>query len=162
MFVQNFILHKIKDQSGKLMRFSFVFSLIFQNPTLCPHTSILTNYSLLVALKAKYQNDPNKVKKCHMFQVIEMFQARGISKYFCTGLKEHTVVWQCLFGTFLLKQHFIFILVGTKSNTIPSPIPPWSDIKIENPSCRYLYSQALQFEDRIPSKTVIKHDKSFK
>ena len=69
----------------------FVFSLIFQNPTLFRHTSILTNYFLLVTLKAKYQNDPNKVKKCHMFQVIEIFQARGISKYFLTGLKEHTV-----------------------------------------------------------------------
>ena len=42
-------------------------------------------------LKAKYQNDPNKVKECHMFQVIEIFQARGICKYFLTGLKEHTV-----------------------------------------------------------------------
>ena len=75
------------------MRFSFVFSLIFQNPTLFRHTSILTNYLLLVTLKAKYQNDPNKVKKCHMFQVIEIFQARGISKYFLTGLKEHTVLY---------------------------------------------------------------------
>ena len=45
----------------------------------------------LVTLKAKYQNDPNNVKKCHMFQVIEIVQARGISKYFLTGLKEHTV-----------------------------------------------------------------------
>ena len=44
-----------------------------------------------VTLKAKYQNDPNKVKKCNMFQVIEIVQARGISKYFLTGLKEHTV-----------------------------------------------------------------------
>ena len=43
-------------------------------------------------LRAKYQNDPNNVKKCHMFQVIEIVQARGISKYFLTGLKEHTVV----------------------------------------------------------------------
>ena len=75
------------------MRFSFVFSLIFQIPTLFPHTSNLTNYFLLVTLKAKYQNDPNKVKKCHMFQVIEIFQAREISKYFLTGLKEHTVVF---------------------------------------------------------------------
>ena len=47
---------------------------------------------LLVTLKAKYQNDPHKVKKCHMFQVIEIFQAQGISKYFLTGLKEHTVL----------------------------------------------------------------------
>ena len=30
-----------------------------------------------------------------MFQVIEMVQARGISKYFLTELKEHTV-----FGAF--------------------------------------------------------------
>ena len=27
-----------------------------------------------------------------MFQVIEICQARGISKYFLTGIKEHTVV----------------------------------------------------------------------
>ena len=42
-------------------------------------------------LKAKYKIDLNKVIKCHMFQVIEILQARGISKYFLTGLKEHTV-----------------------------------------------------------------------
>ena len=47
---------------------------------------------MLVTLKAKYQNDPNKVKKCQMFQVIEIFQAREISKFFLTGLKERTVV----------------------------------------------------------------------
>ena len=44
-------------------------------------------------LKDKYQNDPNKLKKCHMFQVIEIVQAQGISKYFLTELKEHTVPW---------------------------------------------------------------------
>ena len=47
---------------------------------------------LLVTLKAKYQNDPNNVKKCHMFQVIEIFQARGISRYLLTGLKEHMYI----------------------------------------------------------------------
>ena len=73
------------------MRFSFVFSHIFKNRTFIPNTSILTNFFFLVTLKAKYQNDPNNVKKCHIFQVIEIVQARGISKYFLTGLKEHTV-----------------------------------------------------------------------
>ena len=80
------------------MRFSFVFSLIFKNRTFFPHTSILTKNVFLVTLKAKYQNDPNNVKKCHMFQVIEICQARGISTYFLTGLKEHTV------GTIKLKS----------------------------------------------------------
>ena len=36
-------------------------------------------------------NDPNKVKKCHMFQVIEIFQAREISKYFLPPIKKHTL-----------------------------------------------------------------------
>ena len=45
--------------------------------------------------KSQISNDPNNVKKCHMFQVIEIVQARGISKYFLTGLKEHTVCYQC-------------------------------------------------------------------
>ena len=74
------------------MRFSFVFSLIFKNRTFIPHATILTKNVFLVNLKAKYQNDPNNVKKCHMFQVREIVQARGISKYFSTGLKEHTVL----------------------------------------------------------------------
>ena len=34
---------------------------------------------------------PKNVKICHMFEVIEIVQAGGISKYFLTGLKEHTV-----------------------------------------------------------------------
>ena len=45
----------------------------------------------MAILKAKYQNDPNKVKECHMFQVIEIFQAKGISKYFLTPTKKHIV-----------------------------------------------------------------------
>ena len=48
---------------------------------------------VLVILKAKYQNDPNKVKKSHMFQVTGIILARGINKYFLTGLKEHTVFY---------------------------------------------------------------------
>ena len=73
------------------MRFSFVCLLIFKNRTFYTHTSIMKKNVSLVTLKAKYQNDQNNVKKCHMFQVKEIFQARGISKYFLTGLKEHTV-----------------------------------------------------------------------
>ena len=45
----------------------------------------------LLTLKAKYQNDQNKLKKRHMFQVVEIFQAQGISKYFLTSTKKHTV-----------------------------------------------------------------------
>ena len=71
--------------------FPFLFSLIFKNLTFFPHSSILTKKVLLVTLKAKYQNDPNKVKKCHMVQVIEIFQAQEISKYFLTAIKKHTV-----------------------------------------------------------------------
>ena len=73
------------------MRFSFVFSLIFKNRTFFPNISILTKNVFLDTLKAKYQNDPNKVKKCHMFQVIEVFQARGICNYLLTATKKHTV-----------------------------------------------------------------------
>ena len=84
------------------MRISFVFSLIFKNRTFFPHSSILTKNVFLVTLKAKYQNDPNKVKKCHMFQVKGITLATGINKYFLTGLKEHTVftLWN-IFETFI-------------------------------------------------------------
>ena len=34
-------------------------------------------YVFLVTSKAKYQNDPNKVKKCHMFQVKGVTLAQG-------------------------------------------------------------------------------------
>ena len=47
----------------------------------------------LVNLKAKYQNDPNTVKRCQMFHVTEIFLEREIYKYFLTGLKEHTVCY---------------------------------------------------------------------
>ena len=64
------------------MRFSFEFSLIFQNRTFIPHSSILTKNDFLVTVKAKYQNDPNNVKKCRMFQVIKIVQAQGIINTF--------------------------------------------------------------------------------
>ena len=73
------------------MRFSFAFSLIFKNRTFFPNTLILIKNAFLVTLKAKYKNDPNKVKKCHMFQVKEIFQARGTSKYVLTPTKNHNV-----------------------------------------------------------------------
>ena len=56
-----------------------------------PHASIFMKYFFLVNLKAKYQNDPNKVKKFHKFYVTGIFQDRGIYKNFLTGLKERTV-----------------------------------------------------------------------
>ena len=89
---------------GKYKISSFVFSLIFKSQTFFPHTSILTKNDFLVTLRAKYKNDPNNMKKCHMFQVIEISQARGISKYFLTGLKEHTVE-----GYFSYKEVYLSI-----------------------------------------------------
>ena len=73
------------------MKFLVVFFLIFENRTFVPHTSILTKNIILVTLKVKYQNDPNEMKKCHMFQVIKIFQTRAMSKYFLTTSNKHTV-----------------------------------------------------------------------
>ena len=54
-------------------------------------------------LKAKYQNDLNKVKKCHMFQVIKIFQTRGMSRYFLMPSKIHMLV-----KYFTVAQNYIF------------------------------------------------------
>ena len=42
-----------------------------------------------------FKSKISKWKKCHIFQVIEIFQAWGISKYFLTPTKKHNVLWGC-------------------------------------------------------------------
>ena len=83
------------------MRFSFVFSLIYD---IFPYTSILMKISFLVTLKAKYQNNQNKEGICHMFQVIEIYLAQGISKYLLTPTKKHTV--------------FVFVIIMIPINSV--------------------------------------------
>ena len=82
------------------------------------HTSILRKNVFWVTLKTKYQNDPNKVKKFHTFQVIKIFQAWGISKYFLTPTKNHTVQLEnatssCLFA-FILKHPIVKVMSTAK------------------------------------------------
>ena len=48
-----------------------------------PHNSMLTKNIFLFTLKAKYQNDPNNVKKCHILQT------QGTSKYLLTSSNKH-------------------------------------------------------------------------
>ena len=109
------------------MRISFVFSLIFKNRTFFPHSSILTKNVFLVTLKAKYQNDPNKVKKCHMFQVTEIFLPHGIIKYFLTPTKKHTVYLisiiiylnaSALFNTISTLQYKYYIMLYIETITM--------------------------------------------
>ena len=65
-----------------------LFSPIFKNQIFFPHTSILMILFCFVTLQAIYLNDPNKVKKCNMLQIIEIFLARGKSKYLLTPTKN--------------------------------------------------------------------------
>ena len=64
------------------MRFSFVFSLQFENQTLFYTYLYFDKKCFLVSLNAKYPIDPKKVKKCHMFQVTGIILAHEINKYF--------------------------------------------------------------------------------
>ena len=54
-----------------------------------------------------------------MFLVIEIFQARGISKYFLTGLKEHTVlvVFDFSHTFFTLVLPSVFTVLGATPHT---------------------------------------------
>ena len=54
-----------------------------------------------------------------MFQVIEIFQPRGISKYFLTGLKEHTVlvVFDFSHTFFTLVLPSVFTVLGATPHT---------------------------------------------
>ena len=82
---------KIKSVRKFSFVFSVVFSLICENRTFFTYLNFDEKY-LLVYFKSQITNNRNKVKKYHMFQVIKIFKARGISKYFLTGLTEHTEV----------------------------------------------------------------------
>ena len=80
-----------KKSVRKLKRFSFVFSLIFENRTYYPHTSILTTNYFLVILKAKYQNVPSILNFWHMSHVLSSLLADTVNLYLVAFIKNHPV-----------------------------------------------------------------------
>ena len=78
-------------QSGKLMEFSFVFSLIFKNQTFFPYTSILTKNVFVGYFKSQISKWAKQSEKMPHFQVTGIILPRVINKDFLTWLNEHTV-----------------------------------------------------------------------
>ena len=76
---------KLRANQRSVRKINEIFLCIFTYISKSDIFSTYLNFDkifLLVTLKAKYPNDPNNVKKYQMFQVTEIFQGRGISKYF--------------------------------------------------------------------------------
>ena len=68
-----------ENQSGTLIKFSFIFSPIFENRTFCTHTSICTKNVFLVILKSKYHSNIRFYFIIHRFIIIHFYTCHNAS-----------------------------------------------------------------------------------
>ena len=61
------------------MKFSFIFSTIFENRTFCTHTSICTKNVFLVILKSKYHSNIRFYFIIHRFIIIHFYTCHNAS-----------------------------------------------------------------------------------